>query len=257
MFLTVQNCLFQTLVAILDPMLELHTHSRRVCEVWTLGRRWQRVFKINNFNPSKTWRVLPWNCERVYLFLHSVKPWRFLPWHILGQTTWPNFHMCLRNQKSALIYAFLKLEVEVICFVTIATLLLILLLLSCKQLKCLKRIWKNILSLNTFPQPWPTGHWWVVVVPLIKGQLLPQGTTSFANLTNIVNNGLTPFCTKNTIWKSSQRRCSVTEWDCTINCYTWHKTKSTHWDLGGPIKNCKNKYSDTFILHYMRHPFTE
>ena len=55
-----------------------------------------------------------------------------------------------------------------------------------------------------------------LVVPLIKGQLLPQPHLSIWQTTVIVNNGLTPFCTKNTIWKSSQQRCSVTEWDCTI-----------------------------------------
>ena len=55
-----------------------------------------------------------------------------------------------------------------------------------------------------------------LVVPLIKGQLLPQPYLSIWQTPVIVNNGLTPFCTENTILKSSQRRCSVTEWDCTI-----------------------------------------
>ena len=59
MFLTGQNCLFQTLVAVCDPALGLHAHSRRMCKVRTPGRRRQRVFEINNFAPSKTWRILP------------------------------------------------------------------------------------------------------------------------------------------------------------------------------------------------------
>ena len=87
-----------------------------------------------------------------------------------------------------------------------------------------------------------------LVVPLIKGQLLLQLYLSIWQTPVIVNNGLTPFCTKNTIWKSSQRRCSVTEWDCTIiyqsityqslvgkimsvnsqTCYFWTSAKDCH-----------------------------
>ena len=41
-----------------------NTRCRLRPDVWTslraLGRRQQRVFEINNFAPSKTWRILPW-----------------------------------------------------------------------------------------------------------------------------------------------------------------------------------------------------
>ena len=57
MFLTGPNCLFGTLVAVCDPALELHAHSRSVRE----------VFQINNFAPSKTWHILP------------SKTWHILP----------------------------------------------------------------------------------------------------------------------------------------------------------------------------------
>ena len=80
MFLTGQNCLFRTLVAVCDPAFELHAHVSSAREVRAPGRRQQRVFEINNFAPSKTWRILPWkfflnisqkrqcNCKFQYLY---------------------------------------------------------------------------------------------------------------------------------------------------------------------------------------------
>ena len=57
MFLTGQFFLFRTLVAVYDPVLELHACVWSVREVRALGRGWQRMFKINNFDPSKTWCI--------------------------------------------------------------------------------------------------------------------------------------------------------------------------------------------------------
>ena len=59
MFLTGPNFLFRTLVAACDPAFELHAPVSSAREDRAPGRRRQRVFKINNFAPSKTWRILP------------------------------------------------------------------------------------------------------------------------------------------------------------------------------------------------------
>ena len=59
MFLTEQIFLFRTLVAVCNPAFELHARVWSARKVRAPGRRHQRVFEINNFAPSKTWRILP------------------------------------------------------------------------------------------------------------------------------------------------------------------------------------------------------
>ena len=54
-----QNCSFRTLVAVCDLVLKLHAHIWSAREVCALGRRWQRVFEMNNLAPSKIWCILP------------------------------------------------------------------------------------------------------------------------------------------------------------------------------------------------------
>ena len=66
MFLTGHNCLFRTLVALCNPVLELHARVWRAHEVCTLGHRRQQVIKINNITPSKTCRILPWSSLKVF-----------------------------------------------------------------------------------------------------------------------------------------------------------------------------------------------